>query len=193
MPTPSPFARRLADVAFGQHTRFHMADEADPALCRQIRRYWTETGLGFTSCVSVPWSAAFVSWCMLSAGATEDEFTFAAAHSVFVHRAIRDARAGVGLFHGVDIDAHAPAVGDLVQNNRLGTTFDFAHAASHSQYKSHSAVVVEVGQDSVGRFALTIGGNEGNSIRRTVVRLRPDGRVRQRAGNPYICVVRTLK
>ena len=74
MVNPSPFARRLVEIAFAQHERFHMSDEADPILCRQIRKYYDDLGLGFESCTTVPWSAVFVSWCMSSAGATAAEF-----------------------------------------------------------------------------------------------------------------------
>ncbi len=190
---PTPFAVRLASVAQDQKTRFHLLDEADPTLCRQIRKYWTDLRLGFTSCVSVPWSAVFVSWCVKQAGATGTEFKFAAAHSVFVHQAIRNAINGEGVFHGLDITVHPPAVGDIIQNNRNGTTFNFAHARTHRNYQSHSAIVVETGTDTNGRYALTIGGNEGNSIRRTIVPLNSAGFIKQRAHNPFISVIKTLK
>jgi hypothetical protein len=192
MPT-SPFAKRLAAVAQEQHDAFHMMDEADVDLCKQIKRYWTDLNLGFTSCVTVPWSAVFVSWCVKKAGATAAEFKFSAAHSVFVHQAIKNADSGLGVFHGLEISAHQPAVGDIIQNNRLGTTHDFAFARTHKNYQSHSAIVVEVGQDATGGFALVIGGNEGNSIRRTVVRLTAAGLIKQRTSNPFISVVKTLK
>lgn len=189
----SPFGVTLASVAVDQHDRFHMKNEADPALCGQIRRYWEDLGLGFSSCVSVPWSAVFVSWCVREAGATAAEFRFAAAHSVFVHAAIEDATNGTGVFHGVDVKASPPNVGDIIQNNRGGTSHDFAFAKTHAFYTSHSAIVVQVAQDGGGPFAVTIGGNESDSVRRTIVRLTPEGFVRQRASNPYIAIIRTLK
>jgi hypothetical protein len=192
MPTP-PFPLRLARVAEVQHAQFHMNNEADPILCRRIRRYWTELGLSFVSCVEVPWSAVFVSWCVQQAGATAAEFRFSAAHSEFVHAAIRNARAGTGAFRAFPVDFRGPVVGDIVQVNRGGQTFDYAFAETHTAYASHSAIVVEVGGDSVGRFALTIGGNESDSIRQTIVRLTPAGFVRQRPTNPFICVIQTLK
>jgi hypothetical protein len=193
MPTPSPFALKLAGVAEDQHTKFHLLDEADPQLCKQIKKYWTELNLGFTSCVSVPWSAVFVSWCVKQAGASAAEFKFAAAHSVFCYEAIRNALNGTGVFQGLDISAYGPNVGDIIQNNRNGTNHDYAFAKTHKNYASHSAIVVETGHDSDGRYALTIGGNEGNSIRRTIVRLNADGFIKQRSNNPFICVVRNLK
>lgn len=191
--TPSAFAKKLAGIAEEQHTLFHMNDEADPVLCKQIKKYWTDLRLGFESCVAVPWSAVFVSWCVKQAGATSAEFKFAAAHSVFVNQAIQNAINGIGVFQGFDIAAQAPHVGDIIQNNRGGTNHDFAFARTHRDYASHSAIVVEIGHDATGGFALTIGGNEGNSIRKTVVRLNKDGFIKQRDNNPFICIVKNLK
>lgn len=53
--------------------------------------------------------------------------------------------------------------------------------------------VVELGQDANGRFALTVGGNEGDSVGRKRVELRSDGTIRQRAANPFICVIENRK
>ncbi len=189
----SAFSQKLAATAEEQHTTFHLLDEADPLLCRQIKRYWDDLGLSFTDCVSVPWSAVFVSWCVKKAGAIASEFKFSAAHSVFVHQAILNARAGIGVFQGVDISTEPPEVADIIQNNRGGTTHNFQFAAANSNYASHSAIVVEIGQDSAGGYALTVGGNEGNSIRQTVVRLTPAGFIQQRLSNPFICLVKTRK
>ncbi len=85
MATPSAFARKLASIAQDQHTRFQFTNEADPTLCRQIRKWTEDIGFTFSSCTRVPWSAVFVSWCVKQAGATRQEFKFAMAHSVFVN------------------------------------------------------------------------------------------------------------
>jgi hypothetical protein len=134
-----------------------------------------------------------VSWCVKESGATASEFKFSKRHSVFVHSAIQNAITGRGVFHGLEINAHPPNVGDIIQHNRNGARFSFDHARTHSQYASHSVIVIEIGQDSESPFALCIGGNEGDAIRRTVVRLTPQGLVRQRGRNPFICVIKTLK
>lgn len=189
----STFAKRLASVAQQQHTKFQFMNEADPPLCNQIQN-WTEAiKFKFTSCTEVPWSAVFVSWCVKEAGATKSEFKFAMAHSVFVHQAIQNALKGEGVFQGFDITAEKPALGDIIQNNRRGHKFDFDFARTHPNYESHSAIVVEVGQDNKGGFAFCIGGNEDDSVRRSVVRLNAKGFIKQRAENPFICVVKNLK
>lgn len=194
-PTPTEFAGRLSAIARALHDRFQFVNEADPVLCSQIRKWTTDIGGEFVSCTSPshPWSAVFVSWCVKEAGATAAEFRFAKAHSIFVHQAIKNAGNGTGVFHGLPIDVHAPNVGDIIQHNRGGSRFTFKHARTHSQYKSHSVIVVSTGRDEFGRFALCIGGNESDAIRRTKVRLTPQGFVLQRGANPFICVIRTLK
>ena len=192
MTAPTPFAKKLARIADDLHTRFHMQNEAEPALAKQIRKFWEEIGLAFPG-VSTPWSAVFVSSCVKQAGATKAEFTFAAAHAQFAFQAIHNETKQSGVFRGRELASHAPGVGDIIQNNRGGNGFDYAFAKTHKSYLSHSAIVIETGTDTAGRYALTIGGNESDSIRRTVVRLTPQGLIKQRPANPYICVIANLK
>lgn len=187
------FATRVASVAEQQHAKFQFINEADPSLCRQIEKWTEDIGFSFTSCTKVPWSAVFVSWCFKQAGATKAEFKFAMAHSVFVNQAIKNAGRGEGVFHGMAVTTAPPAVGDIIHHNRGGNRFDFDFARTHSSYESHSIIVIEVGQDTKGRFAFCVGGNEQDSVRRTVVRLDSKGLIKQREGNPFICVVKNLK
>jgi hypothetical protein len=183
---PSQFAKDLADIALGQHSQYHLLHESSSKLCTQIQAYWQGISPGFSSCTAVPWSAVFISWCVKQAGATSSDFAFAAAHSVFVHDAINNPRA----FEGLPLNKHAPQIGDIIQNNRGGSTHDFAFAKANKSYKSHSAIVVEVGDDTDGRYALTVGGNESDSVRRTRVDLDNNGFL---SGLPYICVLKNNK
>jgi len=52
---------------------------------------------------------------------------------------------------------------------------------------------VALGQDAKGRFAATIGGNEGNSVGRTRVHLNAAGLIDQRPKDQFISVVQNLK
>ena len=189
----TPFATKLAAIAEEQHQKFQFVNEADQALCSQIKKWTQDIGFGFTSCTGVPWSAVFVSWCVQKAGATKAEFKFAMSHSVFVNQAIQNAIHGQGVFQGFDITAKTPAVGDIIQHNRGGNTFNFEFAKTHDSYISHSQIVIEIGQDSQGGFAFCVGGNESDSIRRSVVRLDTRGFIKQRTGNAFICVIKDLK
>jgi hypothetical protein len=187
------FATKLASIALEQHSKFQFTNEADPLLCSQIKKWTKDIGFPFSSCTKVAWSAVFISWCVKQAGATKQEFKFAMSHSVFVNQAIKNAKNGTGVFQGFEITARKPEVGDIIQNNRRNNTFDFAFAATHSNYESHSVIVVEVGQDSEGGFGFCVGGNESDSVRRSVVRLDAQGFIKQRQGNPFICVIKDLK
>jgi hypothetical protein len=189
----SPFARKLASIAETQHKKFQFTNEADPKLCSRIKKWTEDIGFGFSSCTQVPWSAVFVSWCVKAAGATKAEFKFAMAHSLFVNEAIKNATNGVGVFQGFDITAKPPEVGDIIQHNRRGHKFDFDFAKTHLKYESHSAIVIEVGEDTSGKFAFCVGGNENDSVRRSLVRLNAKGFIKQRDGNPFICVIKNLK
>lgn len=190
----SDFEKALVATATGQFQQFQGLDENDSALAKQIKTYWTAVGTSFPG-VSTPWSAVFVSWCIKTAGATKKEFFFSARHSAFAHWAIQNAETASGLFRGLRIDECAPTLGDLIHNNRDGNKFTYDHAATHDSYNSHSAIVVALGEDSAGRFATTIGGNEGvpGSVGRKRVALNEDGHVIQRPSNPYICIVQCLK
>jgi hypothetical protein len=192
LPEPSEFARTLAGIADDLHDRFHTIDENDPPLSDEIETFWKILGPDFPG-VETPWSAVFVSFCVKTAGATAAEFKFSAQHSVFVHRAIQNALAGTGVFRGVRITEDAVRVGDILQNNREGNRFDFDFARTHDDYKSHSRIIVSRGEDSMGKFAMAVGGNESDSIRRTRVLLNSDGSVRQRTTSPFICLIKDLK
>jgi hypothetical protein len=189
---PSKFAKKLASIAQDQFDRFHLIHEADPPLSGQIKKYWTTLGFDFPG-VQVAWSAVFISFCVKTAGATADEFKFAEAHSVFVHKAIANAASHTGVFQGFKISDQAVGIGDIVQNNRGGQKFDFAFAKAHANYESHSAIVVARGEDATGPFVMTIGGNESDSVRMKRVILNADGTIKQRADSPFICLVKNLK
>ena len=131
----------------------------------------------------------FVSWVMRTAGAGGDEFRVSNAHSRFVYWAIQNAKAKKGLFYGHALSEYAPKVGDIIHNNRGHQKISFDFAAAHQAYESHSAAVVEIGADSAGRYASTVGGNESDSIGRKRVALDAGGFVRQRSVDPYICVI----
>jgi hypothetical protein len=193
MPGTSAFALRLAQVAQEQHNKFQFINEADPVLCKEIKKWTEDIGFTFESCTAVPWSAVFISWCVKQAGAKKSEFKFAMSHSVFVHQAIKNADAGTGVFRGFKFNAKAPAIGDIIQNNRSGNNFSFEFARKNADYSSHSVIVIETGVDAQGGFAFCVGGNESDSVRRSVVRLDDKGFIKQRPGNSFIAIVKNLK
>lgn len=188
------FATTLANKTETEFNNFNGHHETTSKMANRIRQYWNGTVGGFTS-VGVAWSAVFVSFMVKNAGASATEFKFSARHAEFVKWACDNASAGTGLFRAFDITVYAPKLGDIIQNNRNGNNFDFAHARSHNSYESHSAIVVEEGTDGSGRYVRTVGGNEGDTVGDAIVRLNAAGLIRQPSSDPkrYICVIQNLK
>jgi len=184
------FQKKLATLAFQQHEKYHLIREAQEPLATQISKYWTDLGLAFPG-VGTPWSAVFVSWCVKQSGANASNFKFSARHSAFVYQAISDAKKNKGQFQGRPILDYSPKVGDILQNNRGSNRFDFDYAATHKSYESHSAIVVEVGTDTKGKYLRTVGGNESDSVGLKEVRLDPSGRVINSQGL-YISAIEVL-
>jgi lysozyme family protein len=190
----TPYVAKLVATAKGEYQAFHTITETDEPLRSRIDTYCNGIGIAPPTDISAfPWSATFVSWCVKTAGATAAEFRFSAAHAVFVKAAIANADAQTGVFRARPINSYAPRTGDLIHRNRSGGTVTYAQARVSSDYVSHSAIVVELGEDQLGRYAITIGGNESDSIRRTRVQLDGTGLVRQSDANPFICIVQDLK
>ena len=186
------FSKKLSNIALGQYKEYRNMDEGDAKLSVQIKKYWTDLSETFES-VEVPWSAVFVSWCVKKAGATKTEFRFAVSHSKFVHFAIQNTISGKGVFRARKITEYRPKIGDIVHNNRSGNKFDYAYAQAHNSYESHSAIVIETGEDDEGHYLITVGGNEGDSIRQKEVRLDHNGFIIQRSSNPFISIIENLK
>jgi hypothetical protein len=191
---PTQFANKLAKLAEDEFDSFSGFHETTPKMSKRIRAYWVGLGLTFPG-VGTAWSAVFVSFFVKSAGAASTEFLFSPRHAQFVHAAIQNENSGIGLFRGKRITQYGPKIGDIIQNNRNGNTFDYAHAAAHSSYESHSAIVVEEGVDGSGRYVRTIGGNESDTVGQRVVRLTNNGLIVQPKSDPsrFICVIQNLK
>lgn len=142
-------------------------ERADP-YCGFVRQMWAAIGESYDgrskypNGEEVPWSAAFISWVVRKAGAAYANFQFAASHSVFVNNAIK-ARVTNRLdkpFWGYRITEKKPELGDIIQRNRGGGSFSFSFAENHSQYISHSDIVVQVTPDVVR----VIGGNVSDTV-----------------------------
>lgn len=188
------YALKLAALAEKEFNEFNGVHETQPKMANRIRKYWTDLGMPFPG-VGTAWSAVFISFMVKSAGATAAEFRFSARHSEFVHKAIANFAAGTGVFRGHPVSSYAPKIGDIVQNNRGGNTYNYAFAKANAGYKSHSAIVVEEGMDGSGRYVRTVGGNESNTVDDKIIRLNAAGLIKQPAADPtrFIAVIQTLK
>lgn len=122
---------------------------------------------------NVPWSAAFISWMMRTAGA-ENRFVYSPQHSVYISRAIRDMaqqkqQAG---YWCCRLNEQRPVPGDIVCWAREpGVDYDHQQGGN---YMGHCDLVVEVrpGEAGVG------GGNVGDSVSKRTLALDGNGCLR---------------
>src|SRR5262249_27073323 len=118
----------------------------------------------------VPWSAAFISWVMKTAGAGE-RFRYSAQHSAYISRAIQDRQqthesAGYWCFR---LNEAKPLVGSIgCWAREPGVDYDHQ---KNGDYKGHCDLVVSVAADQVE----IVGGNVGNSVTRRPVGLDRNG------------------
>jgi len=91
---------------------------------QRIADYWAAVGNRLNGLNDVPWSAAFISWDIASAGVPRDLFCPDQRHTIYVERIVERAKKPGAAFIPHEPDAYAPKVGDLVCASRdaSGTT-----------------------------------------------------------------------
>ena len=136
----------------------------------RINDYWKSVGRPTLSGLDteVPWSAAFVSWDIESAGVARDLFCPDARHTIYVERMVERARRPDAVFIPHHVDERTPQVGDLICAARDGgdTTLE-----NLNRGPGHCDIVVEVRSGEVH----AIGGNVGDSVTRSVFPLDGSG------------------
>lgn len=191
------YKTNLVTIASRQHMSFGGHGEAEEPLMSQIALYWKAVDNQQHS-VTEAWSSAFISWCVKEAGATAAEFKFSGLHAQYVHQAITSPNAA---FLGLDISdpAAKPEPGDIISHNRRSGTVTFEDARNRDDFFSHSAIVVEKGEDANGPYVRTIGGNEATSehqsgtVGDSIMRLKANGQIKLRSSYKFIALIKTLK
>jgi hypothetical protein len=156
----------------------------ETAAPQRINDYWKSvdkpnlTGLD----TAVPWSAAFISWDIESAGVSRDLFCPSALHTEYVERLVlREQRPGAVLIPR-PVNERAPQPGDLLCAARDGggTTLE-----NLNRGPGHCDIVVEV---QPGKLH-AIGGNVADSVTRSVFPLDARGFLSPIAARPFFTVI----
>lgn len=144
--------------------------EGDTFASDRVRDYWKSVGRPTLSGTNheVPWSAAFISWDIQSAGVPRDQFCPDATHTVYVERMVTRTHEPGAAFFPRRLDERAPQVGDLICASRAGgrTTLD-----NLDRGPGHCDIVVEVLPGEVQ----AIGGNVDDSVTRSIFPLDAKG------------------
>ena len=150
----------------------------------RINDYWKSVGRPNLTGLDteVPWSAAFISWDIESAGVSRDLFCPDARHTIYVERMVGRARAPGAAFVPHHVNERAPEVGDLICAAREngGTTLE-----NLNRGPGHCDIVVEVRTDQVH----AIGGNVRDSVSRSVFPLDANGFLSPISGRPFFTVI----
>jgi hypothetical protein len=168
--TVEPFASRIADYWLAIPSKDYD---------RLVKLFAKAEGK-LDGTVNIAWSAAFISYCMQTAGAGSS-FPYASGHATWMIKAIKNKKAGKlnAALVGYKPGEIPLEVGDLIGRPREGgVTYD--NAAAKGWFESHSDIVVEV--DKGKKLAYVIGGNVGQSVSKAEVKITADGKLKDPGG-----------
>lgn len=177
------FARQTVAYPAAGPPRLEQPGIREREVPERINVYWRavdkpdRTGLD-----DVPWSAAFISWVVASAGVPRDLFCPDQRHTIYVERAVlRSRQPGAALLAHSPAD-YAPRVGDLVCASRddSGTTLDNLNRGA-----GHCDIVVELRPREIH----TIGGNVQDSVTRSIFPADESGRLLLGRSRPFFAVL----
>ena len=151
---------------------------------QRINDYWKSVGRPDLSGLDTkwPWSAAFISWDVQSAGVRRNLFCPDARHTIYVERMVMRERRPGAVFIPHHVDERAPQVGDILCASRDngGTTLE-----NLNRGPGHCDIVVELRPGEVH----AIGGNVGDSVTRSVFPLDGRGFLAPISARPFFTVI----
>lgn len=149
----------------------------------RITDYWRAVDKsGRSGLTDIPWSAAFISWDIASAGVPRNLFCPGQTHTIYVERMVERARQPGAVFIPHPLASRAPEVGDLIcaSRNGSGATLDNLNRGA-----GHCDIVVEIRPGE----AHAIGGNVGDSVTRSVFPLDGGGFLSPISARPVFTVI----
>jgi hypothetical protein len=176
----------IVGIAKGEWDRWnkpHKLTETQKKARPMLKNYWA-AGVGWnvsdahlkspTWQDAHPWSAAFISYVMRMAGAG-DRFQYAAAHAIYIRWAIQNRLLKRdNPFKAYRINEVAPQPGDLVGKARSSSGANYDNIQQPNAFPAtHCDIVTEVQKNQL----VTIGGNVGDSVSKTLVPIDHSGHV----------------
>jgi hypothetical protein len=162
--------------------------EDEGAAVPRIGLYWRSVGKNFTGAdTQQPWSAAFISYLMQSAGVSADDFFFSDAHFSYLSflKARQDDADPLFVLRPAATEAVTP--GDLICASRDSNTVDTIDDIRPG-LPGHCDLVLEVHPEQ--GWAGVIGGNVFNSVSESLIPMSADGRVLPFSRRPWFVVVK---
>lgn len=179
------FKKLIAKKAVEEFDRWHVNGtlrEKDTAVTAILKEYWKLGAIKVNSWnlqdgswqYQHPWSAVFISYVMMQAGAGNN-FPYSNNHAKYIvwarDNALKDTASIFAAYDIKDQRAAWPEPGDLICMNRKGNRFTL-HSINPESI-SHCDIVTEVNKES--RYIVTIGGNVGQTVNKRIVWLDESG------------------
>jgi hypothetical protein len=183
-PSGSSIAPKAVHIALTEMEMFARQDgrvvtETEEPLSRRVLQYFSVVGRPDIKDPSAePWSAAFISFVMLTAGAASTQFPFSQSHHKYIlaglaNRMNNDLNASIVYF---DKNETMPKIGDLIGFSRtaeIKNRADIERCLPDKFFPSHTDLVIDV---SGGKIKV-IGGNVSQTILTQTVRTDPSGKI----------------
>lgn len=166
-------------------------DDGDTWATR-VNTYWRSVGkprLDGYDCKQ-PWSAAFISYIMQTAGLSGAEFPPADAHWSYIRYFAQKGNA-TSTFRTHKIAEYAPRPGDLICATRgnAGFTPVYDELDTNSVLMGHTKLHCDIVTSVHGNMVEAIGGNVRNSVSKTTVTTKPDGKLLPSERRPWFVVM----
>lgn len=177
------FGRQTTIYSTGAPPRTEQLGVRERDAPERIADYWASVDkAGRSGLDDIPWSAAFISWDIESAGVPRSLFCPDQTHTIYVERMVDRARQPGAAFVPRAPSERAPQVGDLIcaSRNGSGTTLNNLNRGA-----GHCDIVVEVRPGEVD----AIGGNVGDSVSRSVFPLDGGGFLSPISARPVFTVI----
>lgn len=177
------FGRQVVTYSTAAPPRTEQLGVKERDAPERITDYWRAVDKsGRSGLTDIPWSAAFISWDIASAGVPRNLFCPSQTHTVYVERMIERARQPGAVLIPHPPASRPPEVGDLIcaSRNGSGTTLSNLNRGA-----GHCDIVVEIRPHE----AHAIGGNVGDSITRSVFPLDGGGFLSPISARPVFTVI----
>jgi hypothetical protein len=164
--------------------------ECIPPCKSKVATYWRNMGPSLDGCSDQPWSAAFICFCMTTAGMPRTDFPYSIAHEAYIRWAVRNQTMNKPskTYYGRRASEYAPKPGDMVAKSRAGANVDYDHIPD-AFFTSHCDIVISVD----GSVAQCVGGNVSNKVSITKYALDSAGKIVNPDSKNIICVMECRK
>ncbi|MGX2040238.1 DUF2272 domain-containing protein [Methylocaldum sp. MU1018] len=165
--------------------------EDEAPYSRRVNQYWRAVGMPDRTgrnCEQ-PWSAAFVSWVMSTAGVPKDRFPPAEAHWIYLSRIIRNADTPDASFIPRGIKDYKPQPGDLICASRGSSIVPPLTEHPLLEIIENARLHCDIVVNRHGRTLEAIGGNVRNSVSKNILTLDWSGHLQPTPRRPWFLVI----